>query len=268
MLSFLNHPGRLAALLVACILIQGFFFQNNWWNSHNYTTAEESSSVGATLKGTMHILKSSSSSTSTSTSTSSSPAVQVSVYVEALCPYCKAHFNDQLVPTYDQLGSEVMDLKVVVFGNARIDLTNKTLQCQHGEAECDANSYDQCAVDIYPYPDRYLPYVTCLFNSLPMGKKIEPFSKAAFASCARHAALDAHALQQCRDDPERVWELQKQAAAMNPSELNHVPWVELNGEYLDLEQDLLASVCKIYAESGGSHPGCGSHTEVVSVRVA
>jgi interferon gamma-inducible protein 30 len=264
MLSFLNHPGRLAALLVACILIQGFFFRNNWWNSH--TTAEESSSVavGATLKGTTHILRSA----STSTSASSSPAVQVSVYVEALCPYCKEHFNDQLVPTYDQLGSEVMDLKVVVFGNARIDLTNKTLQCQHGEAECDANSYDQCAIDIYPYPDRYLPYVTCLFNSLPMGKQIEPFSKAVFASCARHAALDANTLQQCRDDPERVWELQKQAAEMNPSDLSHVPWVELNGEYLDLEQDLLASVCHIYTESGGSHPACDSHTEAISVLVA
>jgi interferon gamma-inducible protein 30 len=262
MLPFMTLPGRLAALLVACILIQGFFFRNNWWNSHA-STAEESSSVDATLKGTTRIHR------RASTSTTSSPAVQVSVYVEALCIYSKRYFNEQLVPTYDQLGSQVMDLNIVVFGNARIDLTNKTLQCQHGVAECDANSYNQCAVDIYPYPDRYLPYVTCLFNSLPMGKQIEPFSKAIFASCARHAALDAHALQQCRDDPERAWELQKQAAAMNPSELSHVPWVELNGEYMDLDQNLLASVCQIYMESGGSHPACtSSHTEVVSVRVA
>jgi interferon gamma-inducible protein 30 len=265
MLSFVNYPGRLAALLLACILIQGLFFQNNWWKSRT-SNAEDSSSVDATLKSTRQILRSDS--TSSSASASSAPAVQVSVYVEALCPYCKAHTNEQLVPTYAQLGSKVMDLKVVVFGNARIDLTNKTVQCQHGEAECDANSYDQCAVDIYPYPDRYLPYVTCLFNSMPMGKHTEPFSKAVFASCARYAALDAHALQECRDDPERVWELQKQSAAMNPSELNHVPWVELNGEYLDLEQDLLASVCKIYTESGGSHPACDSHTEATSVLVA
>jgi interferon gamma-inducible protein 30 len=262
MLPFANHPGRLAALLVACILIQGFFFENNWWNSRS-SIAEDSSPVDAIPKGTTHILRSA----STSTSTSSSPTVHVSLYVEALCPYCKGYFNDQLVPTYDQLGSQVMDVKVVVFGNARIDLANKTLQCQHGEAECDVNSYDQCAVDMYPYPDRYLPYMTCLFNSLPMGRQSEPFSKAVFASCARHAALDAHALQQCRDDPERVWELQKQAAAMNPSELNHVPWVELNGEYMDLEQDLLASVCQLYTESGGSHPACGS-SEVVSVRLS
>jgi interferon gamma-inducible protein 30 len=254
-------PGRIAALLVACFLIQGFFYQNN-----DTSTAEESPSVDATLKGTTHLHRSASA--IVSASTSSSPAVQVSVYVETLCIYSKKFFNDQLVTTYAQLGSQVMDLKIVVFGNARIDLTAKTLECQHGEAECDANAYDQCAVDIYPYPDRYLPYLTCLFNSLPMGKHIEPFSKAVFASCARHAALDAHALQQCRDDPERVWELQKQAAAMNPSELDHVPWVELNGSYMDLEQDLLASVCQLYMESGGSHPACSSHTEVASVRVA
>ena len=252
MLPCMSLPGRLVALMVACILIQGILFQNNAWHSH--TTAEESSSLDATLKGATHI--------------HSFPAVQVTIYVEALCIDSKRYFNEQLVPTYDQLGSQIMDLKVVVFDNALIDIANKTLQCQHGEAECDANSYDQCAVDIYPYPDRYLPYLACLFNSLPMGRQSEPFSKAVFASCARHAALDANTLQQCRDDPERVWELQKQAAAMNPSELNHVPWVELNGEYMDLDQDLLASVCQLYTESGGSHPACGSHTEVVSVRVA
>jgi interferon gamma-inducible protein 30 len=266
MLSFVTSPaGRLAALLVACILIQGFFFQNNWWNSRT-STAEDSSPVDATQKGTTHILRSA----STSTSITSSPAVQVSLYVEALCPYCKGYFNEHLVPTYDQLGSQVMNVQVVVFGNARIDLTNKTVQCQHGEAECDVNSYDQCAVDIYPYPDRYLPYMTCLFNSLPMGRQSEPFSKAVFTSCARHAVLDAQVLQDCRDDPERAWELQKQAAAKSPSQLNHVPWVELNGTYMDEEQtDLLTSVCQLYTESGGSHPACGnSHTEAVSVRVA
>jgi interferon gamma-inducible protein 30 len=259
MLLCMSLPGRLAALVVACILIQGFLFQNNLLKSH--TTEEGSSSVDATLKGTTHIYS----------STTSSPTVQVTIYVEALCIDSKRYFNDQLVPTYNQLGSEVMDLKIVVFGNARIDLTNKTLQCQHGEAECDANSYDQCAADIYPYPERYLPYLTCLFNSLPMGRRSEPYPKAVFASCARHAALDAHALQQCHDDPERVWELQKQAAALSPSELNHVPWVELNGTYMDEEKgDLLTSVCQLYTESGGSHPACGtsSQTEAVSLRVA
>jgi interferon gamma-inducible protein 30 len=252
-------PGRLATLLVACTLIQGVFFQNNLWNSH--TTAEDSSSVDATLKGTTH----------TRSSTPFPPAVQVTIYVEALCIDSKRYFNDQLVPTYNQLGSEVMDLKIVVFGNARIDVKNKTLQCQHGEAECDANSHDQCAVDIYPYPDRYLPYLTCLFNSLPMGRRSEPYPKAVFASCARHAALDAHALQQCHDDPERVWELQKQTAALSPSELNHVPWVELNGTYMDEEKaDLLTSVCQLYLESGGSHSACdtSSQIEAVSVLIA
>jgi interferon gamma-inducible protein 30 len=259
MLPCMGLPGRFAALLVACILIQSFSFQNNLWNSH--TSAEESSSVDATLKGT----------TSIYSSTTSSPAVEVTIYVEALCIDSKRYFNDQLVPTYDQLGSKVIDLKIVVFGNARIDLTNKTVQCQHGEAECDANSYDQCVADIYPYPDRYLPYLTCLFNSLPMGRRSEPYPKAVFASCARHAALDAHTLQQCRDDPKRVWELQKEAAALSPSELNHVPWVELNGTYMDEEKaDLLTSVCQLYLEAGGSHPACGtsSHTEAASVRVA
>jgi interferon gamma-inducible protein 30 len=256
----MTPAGRLSTLLVACILIRGIFFQTICGirtlvlkkNHHPSWT------VDATLRGT-------------TTHIHSFPAVQVTVFVEALCIDSKRYFNEQLVSTYDQLGSQVMDLNIVVFGNARINLANKTVQCQHGEAECDANSYDQCAVDIYPYPDRYLPYMTCLFNSLPMGRRSEPYPTAVFASCARHAALDAQVLQQCHDDPERVWELQKQTAAMNPSELNHVPWVELNGAYMDEEQtDLLTGVCQLYIESGGLHPACGSHVEAeaVSVRVA
>jgi hypothetical protein len=256
----MTTPGRLAVLLVASILIQGFLFQNNLWNSHT-STAHEESFTAATLTGTI-------THTSIHASTGAAPAVQVSVYVEALCIDSKNFFNKQLIPAYDQLGPKVMNLQVVVYGNAEIDLKTKTLKCQHGGAECDANSYDQCAAAIYPYSDRYLPYMSCLFNDLPMGKRSEPFPAAIFASCARHAALDAHTLQQCHDDADRVWELQKHAAVMTPAQHDHVPWVELNGNYMDEEQnDLLASVCQLYTASGGSHPAC-SNTEPVSVLVA
>ena len=95
----------------------------------------------------------------TLTAASAPPKVKVMAAVESLCSGCKAFMNDQLYPVFEMLGSQVVDLDVVVFGNSMIDLPGKTVDCQHGAAECDANTYEQCAVDLYKYPDRYLPYI-------------------------------------------------------------------------------------------------------------
>lgn len=63
----------------------------------------------------------------------SSPTVIVNVYVESLCIDSKAYFDEQLRPTYETLGPTVMNLRVVVFGNAHIETNSTKIQCQHGE---------------------------------------------------------------------------------------------------------------------------------------
>jgi Gamma interferon inducible lysosomal thiol reductase (GILT) len=65
----------------------------------------------------------------------SSRPVAVAVYVEALCIDSQIYFGNQLMPTYEILGPMVMDLKVIVYGNAK--LSNSTsgdaVECQHGK---------------------------------------------------------------------------------------------------------------------------------------
>jgi interferon, gamma-inducible protein 30 len=189
---------------------------------------------------------------------STAPKVSVQLYDEALCIGCFHFVTEQLVPAYDALGDVVMNVTVVPFGNAELD--GDTLTCQHGEAECDANSYEQCAADIYPYPGRYLPFIDCLYKSFPMGHADEPFPSSVFAGCARSAALDWASVAACHDDKARAWQLQVDAARQTPKDHKYVPWVVINGEVMDMDKDdfdLLDYVCTAYELGGGSHPACG-----------
>lgn len=186
------------------------------------------------------------------------PKVQVRFLMESLCVDCKRFMVEQLFPTYGLLGDTVMDLKVFPFGNAELSASAKTVTCQHGLAECDANSFEQCAIHIYPYAPRYLPFLFCLDTSLPMGYSDDIFPRSVFADCARRSALDFDSIAACHDNPEQSWRLQKQAAKATPKEHSYVPWVMINGVHtFDEEKDsLLHVVCKIYHENGGQHAAC------------
>lgn len=192
-----------------------------------------------------------------------SDRVKVTAYVESLCIGCQGFMNEQLYPTFLALGDQVMDLDVVVFGNSLIDTKAKSVECQHGAAECDANIYELCATHIYPYASRYLPYLHCLDNALDMGYSDDLFPEMIFASCARQSALDFRSLAQCHADDKLAWKLQKSAAAATPEEHTYVPWITIDGEHsMDEESDALMDVvCRAYLAKGGSHPACAAVVE-------
>jgi hypothetical protein len=200
--------------------------------------------------------------------------VSVQVYMEALCIDSQVFFLTQLMPTWQNLGSAIMDLQVVMFGNAHLPsksllekaretlhihpaATNHTVQCQHGVAECDAHAYELCAADTYPYPSRILPYYQCLFQELKMGYADHPYDPYIFGKCARYAALDWSAIHQCHDDADRVWSLQQQAAHATPQH-THVPWVIVNDRVIEDEvhTSLMDVICQAYQEAGGEATVC------------
>jgi interferon gamma-inducible protein 30 len=218
-------PGRIASFLVANILLQGLFLQHRWWSQRQ-----------GILRGT----------------------VKLQVYVEALCIDSKAFFDQQLMPVYETLGPDVIDLEVVVFGNARVA---PSLTCQHGLAECDANSYEQCAAYVSNNDaSLYLPFMGCLFDALRMGHRDVVFPANKYKACAR-AAPDGwwDKVQQCHDDPALSAKLQQAAADATPTNHKYVPWVVVNGLQSTMaESDLLTIVCRAYQEAGGFHPACSS----------
>ena len=108
--------------------------------------------------------------------------VTVEVMSESLCVDCKRFFQQSLITSYRKLGSSVVDLHIIAFGNSRIDFEKKVVSCQHGEAECDANVWQECAVENYG-ADSYIDFFDCLEDTLPMGHRDEPFDEFVFQKC-------------------------------------------------------------------------------------
>jgi interferon gamma-inducible protein 30 len=183
------------------------------------------------------------------------PPVLVQAYTESLCIDCKNFIDHQLVHTYRELGPKVINLQIVPFGNADIDEGSQSVECQHGDAECDANSWEQCAVVKY-HPTDYIDFIGCLETSLPMGTRGMPFDEDYFQACSDLSFLEFDYLKSCHDNPMQAWMLQKKFAKLTP-EHDHVPWVLIDGIFFDEEkQDLRREVCNAYVGKGGSHPKC------------
>jgi hypothetical protein len=212
------------------------------------------------------------------------PPVSVQVMSESLCIDCQRFFKKGLIPAYRTLGPSVVDLQVIPFGNSRIDFDSKTVTCQHGEAECDANIWEQCAVE-QTSPEVYVDFFDCLEDVLPMGHKDDPFEESVFQQCAAAAtkgkaidaknqqaglrattntleaivAMDFAKLKECHDDPATAWSMQAKYSKLTPPDHKFVPWVLVDHQFIDVDQqDFFQQVCRAYMAKGGSHPACAS----------
>ena len=188
----------------------------------------------------------------------SPPPVVVQAFTESLCIDCKNFIEKTLLDAYHKLGPAVIDLQIVPFGNAKIDELEQTVSCQHGNAECDANSWEQCAVEQYTAPV-YLEFISCLEKSLPMGHREEVFDESIFSDCSEEAGIEFSILKKCHENPLLKWMLQREYANKTPADHTFVPWVLINGKFYDEDKDdFLEVICNEFSIHGGSHPECAS----------
>jgi Gamma interferon inducible lysosomal thiol reductase (GILT) len=259
-------PGRIAVLAVATILTYGFLFrpsENDILSRDSTTTSKNGMKTSSYVQ--RRILSSEDTLVNNAIyNRKKSNRVSVKLFDESLCGDCKEFVLNVLIPTYQELGPEIIDLTLVSLGNAEYmnatGSSEKKLVCQHGVAECDANSYNLCVADIYDYHiDRYLPFVACLFETLPMGYSGTVFDTEIYASCARRSAVDWDMIKNCHDDAKRVDALQKQAYAATPADHTYVPWVQINGVHWDEESGPLRDkVCETYKSKGGQNTKCNT----------
>mmetsp|Transcript_16065 Transcript_16065/g.44221 ORF Transcript_16065/g.44221 Transcript_16065/m.44221 type:complete len:247 (-) Transcript_16065:79-819(-) len=236
--EFLVVPGRVATMIVATLLVHGCLFRSATRLLHTLGQGPSFLRSPSRTKGGRQI-----------------EPVTVQVSLEALCIDSKNYVQNDLASTFNTLGPSVMDLSVIAYGNAKLDNSTQQIICQHGDAECDANSYQQCAISVYP-SHRYMPFLECLFATLPMGKRPDLFPASTFAGCARRSALDWNTIRSCHDDPSENWRLQVEAAKNTPSDHDHVPWVVLDGVHVSENTSLLQAVCDAYSQRGGKDPAC------------
>jgi len=130
------------------------------------------------------------------------------------------------------------------------DCFSGTLVCQHGPSECIANRFFACAKQVSSLDAlKYMPLVTCMEAHFGRGLSEEHWGKIA-SSCASSTGFDDTQLSACYSGSDRVVEAAARATPAHPG----VPYVVVNGKYLDSPDTLLRTVCDSY--KGTPPAGC------------
>lgn len=147
-----------------------------------------------------------------------------------------------------------MNLTIVPFGNAKISGSKVT--CQHGEKECEGNSWEQCGIAHNPDPKDHFPYYECMEAS-----KGKPNFKSAAQSCAKEAGIEFGPIETCFNGEEGA-SLQKKYAKLTPSDHKYTPWVTLNGKVMPQRGTFIKHLCEAWTAEGGARPaGCPRLTD-------
>ncbi|XP_052761475.1 gamma-interferon-inducible lysosomal thiol reductase-like [Mya arenaria] len=176
------------------------------------------------------------------------PPVNLTLYFESLCPDCKNFFATQLYDTWEALGTDVLNLTLVPYGNAREtkDGDKWKFECQHGDQECIGNLIETCAINILKDIKVYFPFINCI-----EGKSGMPEKDAE--ECASQQQIDLNPIITCANGPmgnALEHQMALQTDALNPPH-KYVPWVTLNGVHTEklerkAEEDLLNLICDTY----------------------
>jgi interferon gamma-inducible protein 30 len=163
----------------------------------------------------------------------SQATVTVDFYTESLCPDCEALTGNQLFNLMYLLKGRV-DLTIVPYGNAKTSIAG-VVTCQHGEAECQGNEWENCAIAHYPSVTQHFEFFKCMeakgasmLTSVP--------------ACAAQAIMDYDVLATCFGNSSASDEgylLHMDAGRRTPTH-QYVPWILINGVLSPSEGQVLA----------------------------
>lgn len=176
--------------------------------------------------------------------------VNLTLYYESLCPDCKRFFATQLYQTWKAVGTKVLNLTLVPYGNAREteDKGTWVFECQHGKEECVGNIIETCSINILKDINVYFDFIYCM-----EGKTSMPEVAAKECAFGMGIESDLPAIMTCANGAQGNM-LEHQMAlmtdALNPPH-QYVPWVTINGVHTEkmermAEEDLLSLVCETY----------------------
>ncbi|RWS05992.1 hypothetical protein B4U79_05208 [Dinothrombium tinctorium] len=122
--------------------------------------------------------------------------VNISLYYETYCPFCRKFVTEQLYPTYVAVG-EIMNIELVPYGNAQHrEFKNGTIQfeCQHGPSECVANMIHACVINLVKDMKLIMPFINC------MESQEDPASSAKL--CCEKVGIDYDRINRCQNSEQ------------------------------------------------------------------
>ncbi|EFH47170.1 predicted protein [Arabidopsis lyrata subsp. lyrata] len=177
-------------------------------------------------------------------SLSSSQKVTLSLYYEALCPYCAEFIVNHLPKIFETGLISSIDLQLVPWGNAVIR-PDGTILCQHGEAECALNAIHACAINAYPDVMKHFGYIYCT-ERLVLENKLEKWADCLEMVGLSRAAVDCYINGYGNQLEQRYAE---ETSELYPAH-RFVPWVVVNNQPLQENyQNFVMYVCNAYGSN-------------------
>ncbi|KAJ4972253.1 hypothetical protein NE237_005352 [Protea cynaroides] len=197
-------------------------------------------------------------------SSSPAPKVSLALYYETLCPYCSSFIINQLSSVFEQGLITIVDLKLVPYGNAKIQ-GNDNIVCQHGSYECLLNTVEACAINVWSDVNKHFNFIYCVERLVTEGKYKE------WESCFEKMAVDPKGIVECYNSGlgKEIELFYANITGFLQPPHAYVPWVTVNDQPLYLDYANFKSyVCKAY--KGSPLPkACNSLTrQIISVEKA
>lgn len=170
------------------------------------------------------------------------------LYYESLCPDCKEFITKQLYPVYKKTGTELFNLTLVPYGNAREHWNGSSYEftCQHGPKECLGNIIEVCGIYLIKNKTVEMAFINCM-ESITSGK-MEHHAK----KCALKAGIEFNDLQSCYTSAlgnRLQHEMAVRTDLLSPTH-QYVPWVVVNGIHSEKIQDEAESnLLKLFCDS-------------------
>ncbi|XP_053382710.1 gamma-interferon-inducible lysosomal thiol reductase-like [Mercenaria mercenaria] len=175
--------------------------------------------------------------------------VNLALYFESECNACKTFIAEQLYKTWKELGSDILNITIVPYGNAKEKkwFGKWEYTCQHGQDECAGNLIETCAMYIMQNFSNYFPFIHCIEAQ----KWTAPADAAK--TCAKNMKIDLAPITDCANGKlgnGLLHEMALKTAALNPPHM-YVPWITFNGQHDGILEnralsDLLSVVCDMY----------------------
>lgn len=183
--------------------------------------------------------------------------MQVSVYYEADCPFCKKFIAEEVRPLVSVANAcmePLVDFNYVPYGIAKV--VDGQIQCRHGEDECWGNRLQLCAKAQYSAtPETYSNFVVCMMTNMYQTDEALSHNKASYANCAPAAELAQ--LEQCASSPQSLPMLQKAGVETAAAHIQHAPWAVMpDAPTYNLQGSLKDTLCASLPDKNVQVPAC------------
>ncbi|KAJ4823515.1 hypothetical protein Tsubulata_017892, partial [Turnera subulata] len=175
--------------------------------------------------------------------------VNISVYYEALSPTSSHFIVQNLSSVFDNGLIDIINLRMVPFGNANFGGANNTIVCQNGPDKCKFNSIQACAIYVWHDVNKYYGFIYCIELLAIEGR----YQDKDWQCCFDNLGLSAEPVLDCHNSGNGT-KLEilngDESLHLNPP-LTSVPWVVVNNQSIGEDyQNFATYVCNAY---NGSH---------------